>query len=80
MGKLYKISAETANNIGVVAYGENFEFNPYCSEQNDGSFIVNGDLLDDLISQDLINISSDKLEEVSEISALANAKIINFHS
>lgn len=74
MAKLYKISKETANNIGFISYGENQMFNPFCLEQNDGSYIVNGDLVDELNNLNIITISASKLTEISENEATINAK------
>lgn len=48
MGKLIKISKEVAESIGIVKFRKNnydCEFNPFCSEQKDGSFLVDEDAL-----------------------------------
>lgn len=78
--KLYKISASTANTLGIITYGENLVFNPFCLEQNDGGFIVNGDLIDELIANGTIAISNSLLNEITESEALQNAKPYGLHN
>ena len=50
----YKISKTDANKVGIFEYAPNEEFNPFCSEQVDGTYLVSVDLVNQLADNDNI--------------------------
>ena len=54
MNTFYKISKLDANKVGSFEYETGCEFNPFCSEQVDGTYLVSVDLVEQL--KDNINI------------------------
>ena len=53
MMTFYKISKTDANTIGKFYYGEEL-FNPFCSEQVDGTYLVSVDLVNQLATNENI--------------------------
>ena len=75
MNTFYKISKLDANKVGSFEYETGCEFNPFCSEQVDGTYLVSVDLVEQL--KDNINIKKvdwTKLEVIN--STQINTKII----
>ena len=76
MNTFYKISKLDANKVGSFEYETGCEFNPFCSEQVDGTYLVTIDLVEQL--KDNINIKKvdwTKLEVIN--STQINTKITN---
>jgi hypothetical protein len=48
MNTFYKISKEDANKVGSFEYEIGYEFNPFCSEQVDETYLVSIDLVEQL--------------------------------
>jgi hypothetical protein len=48
MNTFYKISKFDANKVGSFEYEVGYEFNPFCSEQVDGTYLVSIDLVEQL--------------------------------
>ena len=48
MNTFYKISKSDANKVGSFEYETGYEFNPFCSEQVDGTYLVTIDLVEQL--------------------------------
>jgi hypothetical protein len=48
MNTFYKISKEDAETVGYFEYGEWDAFNPFCSEQMDGTYLVSCSLVEEL--------------------------------
>jgi hypothetical protein len=46
MNTFYKISKEDANKVGSFEYETGYEFNPFCSEQVDETYLVWVDLVE----------------------------------
>ena len=74
MNTFYKISKLDANKVGSFEYETGYEFNPFCSEQVDGTYLVSVDLVEQL--KDNVNIKKvdwTKLEAIN--STQINTKI-----
>jgi len=48
MNTFYKISKLDANKVSSFEYEVGYEFNPFCSEQVDGTYLVSVDLVEQL--------------------------------
>ena len=76
MNIFYKISKEDANKVGSFEYETGYEFNPFCSEQVDGTYLVSVDLVEQLKDNENIKkVDWTKLEVIN--STQINTKITN---
>lgn len=48
MNTFYKISKEDAETVGYFEYGVDCAFNPFCSEQMDGTYLASCSLVEEL--------------------------------
>lgn len=46
--KFYKITKEQAEILGKIEYKKGCVFNPFCSEQNDGTYLVRESMYNEL--------------------------------
>jgi hypothetical protein len=75
MNTFYKISKEDANKVGSFEYEVGYEFNPFCSEQVDETYLVSVDLVEQLKDNENIKkVDWSKLEVIDETQI--NTKII----
>ena len=72
MNTFYKISKEDANKVGSFEYEVGYEFNPFCSEQVDGTYLIWVDLVQQL--KDNINI---KKVDWNQLEVIDETKIDN---
>jgi len=76
MNTFYKISKLDANKVGSFEYKTGYEFNPFCSEQVDGTYLVSIDLVEQLKDNENIKkVDWTKLEAIN--STQINTKITN---
>jgi hypothetical protein len=76
MNTFYKISKLDANKVGSFEYETGYEFNPFCSEQVDGTYLVSIDLVEQLKDNENIKkVDWTKLEAINYTQI--NTKIIN---
>ena len=76
MNTFYKISKLDANKVGSFEYEVGYEFNPFCSEQVDGTYLVSVDLVEQLKDNENIKkVDWTKLEVIN--STQINTKITN---
>ena len=76
MNTFYKISKLDANKVGSFEYETGYEFNPFCSEQVDGTYLVSFDLVEQLKDNENIKkVDWTKLEVIN--STQINTKITN---
>ena len=76
MNTFYKISKLDANKVGSFEYEVGYEFNPFCSEQVDGTYLVSVDLVEQLKDNESIKkVDWTKLEVIN--STQINTKITN---
>ena len=76
MNTFYKISKLDANKAGSFEYEVGYEFNPFCSEQVDGTYLVSIDLVEQLKDNENIKkVDWTKLEAIN--STQINTKITN---
>ena len=76
MNTFYKISKLDANKVGSFEYETGYEFNPFCSEQVDGTYLVTIDLVEQLKDNENIKkVDWTKLEVIN--STQINTKITN---
>ena len=76
MNTFYKISKLDANKVGSFEYETGCEFNPFCSEQVDGTYLVSFDLVEQLKDNESIKkVDWTKLEVIN--STQINTKITN---
>ena len=76
MNTFYKISKEDANKVGSFVYETGYEFNPFCSEQVDGTYLVSVDLVEQLKDNENIKkVDWTKLEVINKTQI--NTKITN---
>ena len=76
MNTFYKISKLDANKVGSFEYETGCEFNPFCSEQVDGTYLVSVDLVEQLKDNENIKkVDWTKLEVIN--STQINTKITN---
>lgn len=76
MNTFYKISKLDANKVGSFEYETGCEFNPFCSEQVDGTYLVTIDLVEQLKDNENIKkVDWTKLEVIN--STQINTKITN---
>jgi len=76
MNTFYKISKLDANKVGSFEYEIGYEFNPFCSEQVDGTYLVSIDLVEQLKDNENIKkVDWTKLEAIN--STQINTKITN---
>jgi hypothetical protein len=74
MNTFYKISKLDANKVGSFEYETGCEFNPFCSEQVDGTYLVSIDLVEQLKDNENIKkVDWTKLEAIN--STQINTKI-----
>ena len=67
MNTFYKISKEDANKVGSFEYETGYEFNPFCSEQVDETYLVSFDLVEELKDNENIKkVDWSKLEVIDE--------------
>jgi len=67
MNTFYKISKLDANKVGSFEYEVGYEFNPFCSEQVDGTYLVSIDLVEQLKDNANINkVDWSQLEVIDE--------------
>ena len=67
MNTFYKISKEDANKVGSFEYETGYEFNPFCSEQVDGTYLVSVDLVEQLKDNENIKkVDWTKLEVIDK--------------
>lgn len=76
MNTFYKISKLDANKVGSFEYETGYEFNPFCSEQVDGTYLVSVDLVEQLKDNENIKkVDWTKLEVIDKTQI--NTKITN---
>jgi hypothetical protein len=76
MNIFYKISKLDANKVGSFEYEIGYEFNPFCSEQVDGTYLVSIDLVEQLKdNKNIKKVDWTKLESIN--STQINTKITN---
>ena len=76
MNTFYKISKLDANKVGSFEYEVGYEFNPFCSEQVDGTYLVSVDLVEQLKDNENIKkVDWTKLEVINKTQI--NTKITN---
>ena len=76
MNTFYKISKLDANKVGSFEYETGYEFNPFCSEQVDETYLVWVDLVEQLKDNENIKkIDWTQLEVIN--STQINTKITN---
>ena len=76
MNTFYKISKLDANKVGSFEYETGYEFNPFCSEQVDGTYLVSVDLVEQLKDNENIKkVDWTKLEVINKTQI--NTKITN---
>lgn len=76
MNTFYKISKLDANKVSIFEYETGYEFNPFCSEQVDGTYLVSVDLVEQLKDNENIKkVDWTKLEVIN--STQINTKITN---
>jgi hypothetical protein len=76
MNTFYKISKLDANKVGSFEYETGYEFNPFCSEQVDETYLVSVDLVEQLKDNENIKkVDWTKLEVIN--STQINTKITN---
>ena len=76
MNIFYKISKLDANKVGSFVYEVGYEFNPFCSEQVDGTYLVSVDLVEQLKDNENIKkVDWTKLEVIDKTQI--NTKITN---
>ena len=67
MNAFYKISKLDANKVGSFEYEVGYEFNPFCSEQVDGTYLVSVDLVEQLKDNENIKkVDWTQLEVIDE--------------
>lgn len=67
MNTFYKISKEDANKVGSFEYEVGYEFNPFCSEQVDETYLVSIDLVEQLKDNENIKkVDWSQLEVIDE--------------
>ena len=67
MDTFYKISKEDANKVGNFEYEVGYGFNPFCSEQVDGTYLVSVDLVEQLKNNENIKkVDWSQLEIIDE--------------
>jgi len=67
MDIFYKISKEDANKVGSFEYEIGYEFNPFCSEQVDETYLVSIDLVEQLKDNENIKkVDWSQLEVIDE--------------
>lgn len=75
MENFYKISKTDANKVGRFEYENGKIFDPFCSEQVDGTYLVSVDLVNELSDNDNIKkIDWNSLEIIS--SNQINNKVV----
>jgi hypothetical protein len=76
MNTFYKISKLDANKVSSFEYETGYEFNPFCSEQVDGTYLVSIDLVEQLKDNENIKkVDWTKLEAINYTQI--NTKITN---
>ena len=76
MNTFYKISKLDANKVSIFEYETGYEFNPFCSEQVDGTYLVSVDLVEQLKDNENIKkVDWSQLEVIN--STQINTKITN---
>ena len=76
MNTFYKISKLDANKVSIFEYETGYEFNPFCSEQVYGTYLVSVDLVEQLKDNENIKkVDWTKLEVIN--STQINTKITN---
>ena len=76
MNTFYKISKLDANKVGSFEYETGYGFNPFCSEQVDGTYLVTVDLVEQLKdNKNIKKVDWTKLEVIN--STQINTKITN---
>jgi hypothetical protein len=67
MNIFYKISKLDANKVGSFEYEVGYEFNPFCSEQVDETYLVSVDLVEQLKDNENIKkVDWSQLEVIDE--------------
>ena len=67
MNTFYKISKEDANKVGSFEYKTGYEFNPFCNEQVDETYLVWVDLVEQLKDNENIKkVDWSQLEIIDE--------------
>ena len=67
MNTFYKISKLDANKVGTFEYEVGYEFNPFCSEQVDETYLISVDLVEQLKDNENIKkIDWTQLEVIDE--------------
>jgi len=76
MNTFYKISKLDANKVGSFEYEIGYEFNPFCNEQVDETYLVWVDLVEQLKDNENIKkVDWSQLEVIDETQI--NTKITN---
>jgi hypothetical protein len=76
MNTFYKISKLDANKVGSFEYETGYEFNPFCNEQVDETYLVWVDLVEQLKDNENIKkVDWSQLEVIN--STQINTKITN---
>ena len=77
MNAFYKISKLDANKVGSFEYETGYEFNPFCSEQVDETYLVSFDLVEQLKDNENIKkVDWSKLEVIDETQINTKITII----
>lgn len=67
MNTFYKISKLDANKVGSFEYEVGYEFNPFCGEQVDETYLVSFDLVEQLKDNENIKkVNWSQLEIIDE--------------
>lgn len=67
MNTFYKISKLDANKVGSFVYETGYEFNPFCAEQVDETYLVSVDLVEQLKdNKNIKKVDWSKLEVIDE--------------
>jgi hypothetical protein len=67
MMTFYKISKTDANKVGIFEFGTSEMFNPFCSEQVDGTYLVSVDLVERLKdNKNIQKVDFSKLTVITE--------------
>ena len=77
MNTFYKISKEDANKVGSFEYETGYEFNPFCGEQVDETYLVSIDLVEQLKDNENIKkVDWSQLEVIDETKINTKITII----
>jgi hypothetical protein len=70
MTTFYKITKTQADSIGIFEFGNSEIFNPFCGEQNDGTYLVDVNLVERLqYNENIQKVDWKQLEIILETSS-----------